>query len=105
MLDFFVVFGFSLAWISDRVFVVGKEAAAGKKNPSGQAPAAVSASQKEAASASNAAQQALKNLQERGQKLNDLGDKTNELQDNASKFYEMAKAMRQKEENKKWYEL
>jgi hypothetical protein len=44
-------------------------------------------------------------VQERGEKLSELGDKTDELQNEAANFYELARALRMKQEKKKWYEL
>ena len=67
--------------------------------------AATAAAMKESGTAAQAIQAAAKNLQERGQKLSELGDKASELSDSALHFSEMARQMRMREENKKWYEL
>lgn len=44
-------------------------------------------------------------LLERGEKLQTLETKVTDLAQRSQNFLEMAKKLRQKEENKKWYEL
>jgi len=46
-----------------------------------------------------------KKLVERGEKLSQLADKTSEMQNNALDFLKMTQQLKQREENKKWYEL
>lgn len=86
----------------EREELLGRKEATAKRP---QAAPAVATAQKDATSAGQAAAMAMRSVQERGQKLNELGDKTEELADGARNFYEMAKAMRMREQNKKWYEL
>ena len=44
-------------------------------------------------------------LAERGEKLNHLGNKTEGLANDAQNFADMAKQIRQREANKKWWHL